>query len=121
MEAGIAARPSGASSADRMPADPPSRRPPTSQMDDTGAGEWPSGTPDGWGSLVDLHLDAAGTKGDLGTLRGGNQLDRDPVLVLHHRRTRSSGRRQSGTGGRVVAGVGVHWGGGTLNYKGKEY
>src|SRR5436309_2853887 len=60
MEAGIAARPSGASSADRMPADPPSRRPPTSQMDDTGAGEWPSGTPDGWGSLVDLHLDASG-------------------------------------------------------------
>src|SRR5206468_5671662 len=52
MEAGIAARPSGASSADRMPADPPSRRPPTSQMDDTGAGEWPSGTRMGGAHLL---------------------------------------------------------------------
>jgi len=25
------------------------------------------------------------------------------------------------SGGSVAAGVGVHWGGGTLNYKGKEY
>ena len=55
------------------------------------------------GSLLDLHADPAGTDGDLNSLRCGNQLDRDPILILHHSRAGASGRRQSSTDGREVA------------------
>src|SRR4029077_12570846 len=56
-----------------------------------------------FGSLLDLHVDARASEGELHALRRRDDLDGDAVLVLHRGHTTPARRRQARAHGGVVA------------------